>query len=87
MPAGQLEERQGAVALTQSPLAKAIAAVAKTKTRGGCLTRTWVTGSLIGIELYREQEGEVQLDDSFEVMGSEGDDDGPNDVDEGNQDD
>jgi hypothetical protein len=41
----------------------------------------------VEIRLDDGSQVEVQLDRNFDVTGSEGDDDGPNDVDEGGQDD
>jgi len=75
--------------LTGSSLDKAVAA-ALAETGGGTVTETEVGdgGAAYGVEIRLEDgsQVEVSLDENFQVIGQEGDDDGANDADGPNDD-
>jgi uncharacterized membrane protein YkoI len=76
--------------LTGSTLAKATAAALE-HTGGGTVTETEVgdDGAAYSVEvrLPSGKQVEVNLDENFNVVGQESDDDGPNDRDDGGEDD
>lgn len=75
--------------LTGSTLDKAVAAALE-ETGGGTVTETEVgdDGAAYGVEVRLEDGSpvEVNLDQDFNVIGQEGDDDGPGDTDGSNDD-